>query len=312
MPARITGWTRLCAWATLVVQIGIIATGGLVRVTGSGLGCPTWPKCTSESLVPTPEMGVHGLIEFGNRTLTGVLCVVALLTFLAVLRTARSGLRLVTPAVWIGVLIIVQAVIGGLSVWASLDPRIVGVHFVFSALIVAISAVLLLRVRRGEPVPPHRANRVVLAATLVTAVLGWITVLVGVLTTGAGPHAGDSEAARNGLDTEIMSHVHSWPAYLLLAATLIALWLAVRQGLGGLAKLIGAFLGVLLVQMAVGIIQARTGVPGGLVVLHMLLAGVAIALITYFSTAAIRSVDRRHLGGEDDLVDRAAPEAVAV
>ncbi|WP_083522983.1 COX15/CtaA family protein [Pseudoclavibacter albus] len=306
MPNHVTAWTRFCAWATLVVQIGIIGTGGLVRVTGSGLGCPTWPKCTDESLVATPEMGIHGIIEFGNRTLTGVLCVVALFTFLAVLRTKGSGLRLLSPAVWIGVLIIVQAVVGGLSVWASLDPRIVGVHFVFSAVIVALSAVLLYRVLRNEPAGHEPGNRVVRLATMITVVMGWITLLVGVLTTGSGPHAGDSKAARNGLDTEIMHHVHSYPAYILLLVTLILLWLAVRQRMAKLSRVTTWFLVTLLAQMGIGIAQSRLGLPAGMVVLHMLISGIAIALLTIMVLESLRTVDEPHFGGEEDLVDHAA------
>lgn len=308
MPRTITAWTRLCAWATLVVQIGIIATGGLVRVTGSGLGCPTWPKCTDESLVTTPEMGIHGIIEFGNRTLTGVLIIVALLTFLAVLRTAGSGRRLVAPAVWIGVLIIVQAVVGGLTVWASLDPRIVGVHFVISGAIVAIAAVLLVRVRDDAPARSDgaaRPNPVLLAAAWTVDVLAWITLAVGVLTTGSGPHAGDSASSRNGLDPELMQHVHSYPAYVLAAATLVLLWLAVRQGAKRVAAATIGFLAVLVLQMAVGIAQSRMGLPEGLVVLHMLLAGIAIALATIVLVRAQRSDDHAHLGGEDDPIDQA-------
>lgn len=312
MPSLITPWTRLCAWATLIVQIGIIGTGGLVRVTGSGLGCPTWPKCTDASLVATPEMGIHGIIEFGNRTLTGVLCVVALFTILAVLRTAGSGLRLVSPAVWIGVLIIVQAVVGGLSVWASLDPRIVGVHFVFSAVIVALAAVLLYRVRSGEVAGHTPGNRVVRATTMMTVVLGWITLLVGVLTTGSGPHAGDSKASRNGLDTEIMHHVHSYPAYLLLLMTLVLLWLAVRQRMVRLTRVTTWFLVVLLAQMGIGIAQSRLGLPAGMVVLHMLISGIAIALLTTMVLESLRTADAPHFGGDDDLVDHATTREVDI
>lgn len=326
MPAGVTRTTRFLAWLTVVVQVGIIGTGGLVRVTGSGLGCPTWPKCNDSSLVATPEMGIHGIIEFGNRTLTGVLCIVALLTFLAVWRTRGSGLRLVAPAVWIGVLIIVQAVIGGMSVWASLDPRIVGVHFVFSAMIVAISAVLLARVRwalaagsadsgardGAEAVVSAERNdssaeRAVPSAaaargdtdpsvpamfrvnTWSVGIFAWITVLVGVLTTGSGPHAGDSLAARNGLDPELMQHLHSYPAYLLAVLTFIQLWAAGRERLKSVERTTALFVVVVVLQIAVGIVQSRTGLPGGFVVMHMLLAGTAIAVVTTLITQVERA-----------------------
>src|SRR4051812_37542857 len=115
MPAEVTPWTRLLAWANLALQVVIVGTGGAVRLTGSGLGCPTWPQCTDGSLVATPEMGIHGIIEFSNRLLTFVLVAVAVLLFLAAVRTARTGRRLVVPALLIGLGIPLQGVIGGVS-----------------------------------------------------------------------------------------------------------------------------------------------------------------------------------------------------
>ncbi|MDO5053112.1 MAG: COX15/CtaA family protein, partial [Pseudoclavibacter sp.] len=227
LPDRVTGSTRLLAWCTLAVHIGIVVTGGLVRLTGSGLGCPTWPSCTEDSFVPTPEMGVHGVIEFGNRTLTGVLCVVALLTLLAVLRTRGGGRRLLGPAVWIGVLTLVQAVVGGVTVLVDLHPGAVGIHMLISMGLVSIASVLLVRVLRDEPAPRRplrralREHRAAAIAAVLVWTWTWITVFVGALTTGSGPHAGDAAAARNGLPPELMQHLHSYPAYVLLGCTLL-------------------------------------------------------------------------------------------
>lgn len=290
MPDEVTSWTRFCAWATVVVQIGIIATGGIVRVTGSGLGCPTWPYCTEDSLVNTPEMGIHGVVEFGNRTLTGVLVIVALLTGLAVLRTRGSGRRLVGPAVAIGVLILVQAVIGGLTVLGALDPRLVSIHFLISGLLVAIASVLLVRVRRDEPVPPHRAHPLLVAAATVVNIFTWITVVLGVLTTGSGPHAGDSAAARNGLDPVLMQHMHSYPAYILLFATIAMTWMVYAFGAKSMNRTSVLQIGVILTQMIIGIAQSRMGLPEWMVVLHMLLAGIALCVATMNMTLARRSV----------------------
>ena len=146
MPAMITPWVRTTAWLLLVANIIIVGTGGLVRLTGSGLGCPTWPYCTPESLVPTAEMGIHGLIEFGNRTLTGVLVIVAALAFLAVVRMWRERPELAKLTFAVGIGIIVQALVGGVTVWMHLHPSIVGVHYLISAALVAISTVHLCRV----------------------------------------------------------------------------------------------------------------------------------------------------------------------
>lgn len=286
------------AWTSLVVHILIVTTGGLVRLTGSGLGCPTWPLCTEESLVPTPEMGVHGLIEFGNRTLTGVLCVVALLTFLAVWNTRGSGLRLVGPALWIGIVTILQAIIGGITVWTDLHPGAVGVHFLVSGVLVTIATVLLARVLLAAPVPtgPLRLSLsgggLVLTLALLAAVWTWITVYVGSLTTGSGPHAGDAAADRNGLDPELMQHLHSYPAYILLVTAILLLWQALRLRVPGVRSVAGWLLALVVAQAVLGVWQARTGLPIALVSIHMTLSVVAIALVT----AAVL-LARRHLAG---------------
>lgn len=296
LPDHVTTWTRVIAWVNLIVNIGIVGTGGLVRLTGSGLGCPTWPLCTDDSLVPTPEMGIHGVIEFGNRTLTGVVVVAALLTFLAVLKTRRSGLGLVAPSVWVGVLIIVQAVVGGITVLLHLDPRIVGIHFLFSALIVSIAALLLQRVRLAEQLPRPDATKSVPGfwlSAIVVAVLTWITEIVGVLTTGAGPHAGDTIAARNGLDPAVMQHVHAWPGYALVIAIAIFLFITYRGDFPRTRPVALTLAAVIVVQIAVGVFQARTGLPIWSVVVHMLLAVISLAVLSFVLVNARRDAAAR-------------------
>ncbi|MGO2112434.1 MAG: COX15/CtaA family protein [Pseudoclavibacter sp.] len=274
------------AWASVTVHILIVTTGGLVRLTGSGLGCPTWPMCTEDSLVPTPEMGFHGVIEFGNRTLTGVVCVVALLMFLAVWNTRGSGMRLIGPSVLIGVLTIVQAVVGGITVWVDLHPTAVGIHFLISAGLVTIAAVLLVRVLRAEPAPSGplalslAGPGLTFVVSLVTLVWVWVTVYVGSLTTGSGPHAGDDASARNGLDPELMQHLHSYPAYILLICAVVLVWLTVSQDIRAARGTAIAVLALIVAQAVVGIWQSNTGLPIALVSLHMTLSCVTIAVIT--------------------------------
>ncbi len=283
MPAAVTRWTRVIAWVNLALQTLIVGTGGAVRLTGSGLGCPTWPRCTDASYVVTPEMGIHGFIEFGNRLLTFVLVAGALLLFLAVVRTAGSGRGLVLPALLIGFGIPAQAVIGGISVLTQLNPYVVGLHFVVSIGLVALSTVLVWRVHH----PAAERRDVVPAGTRAAAwgvaVLALVTILVGIVTTGSGPHAGDSGAARNGLDTELMQHVHSWPAYAMFGLTLGTLYLTRR--VPEVRRYVLLLLGAELLQIAVGILQARSGLPAGLVAAHMLLA----CLITAAATAVVLS-----------------------
>lgn len=281
---------RLYAWLSLVSQILIVVTGGAVRLTGSGLGCPTWPKCTPDSLVNVPEQGIHGIIEFANRTLTFVLVLIALVTFITVLRLGSLKRRgLVWPALAAGLGIFAQAVVGGISVLTKLNPWVVGLHFVVSGILIACASFLVWRVYENKHIPiPYRAYQI----SPWLSVIGALTVLVGVVVTGAGPHAGDVDAPRNGLELESLQHFHSYPAYLtlILAAWL---WFTIRQanedGSLDLRLRISALLVVgLVAQALIGVAQSRLGVPPVLVGLHMLGASVLISLIT-FQWLAIRA-----------------------
>lgn len=281
LPDRITRYTRVMAWLVLITNVVIVGTGGLVRLTGSGMGCETWPYCTGDSLVPTKELGIHGVIEFGNRTLTGVLVVVALLAFLSVirLRGTRPELAKLTFAVGIG--IILQAVIGGVVVWLHLPPSLVGVHFLISAALVAVATAYVVRVYGAEG--PRRVAVPKRYALLVhlTSLAAAVTVVVGVLLTGSGPHAGDDEAARNGLDPIFWQHVHSWPAYVLFALTILVFIGSFRMPrILRLRLWTGLLLGVELIQIAIGLWQARTGLPIVLVNIHMVLAVSLVAAMT--------------------------------
>ena len=281
LPERITGYTRVLAWLVLATNVGIVGTGGLVRLTGSGMGCETWPYCTAESLVPTPELGIHGLIEFGNRTLTGVLVIVALLAFLSVVRLWQSRPELPRLTLAIGLGIILQAVIGGITVWLHLNPAIVGVHFLLSAALVATATAYVVRV---YAVPgPRRLAVPRRYATLVhvTSAVLLVTVVVGIKLTGAGPHACDDAAARNGLDPIFWQHVHSWPAYVLFALTIVVFAGAFRMPRSlRLPLWTGLLLGVEVVQIVVGLWQARAGLPIALVNIHMVLAVSLVAAMT--------------------------------
>ena len=281
LPRTIGKGTRVMAWLVLISNILIVGTGGLVRLTGSGMGCETWPYCTADSLVPTEEMGIHGLIEFGNRTLTGVLVAVALLAFLSVVRLRPGRRDLVTVIVIVGVGIIDQAVVGGITVWLHLHPSIVGLHYLISAALVAVATVYVFRVyqhpgARRQAVPPRYA-----ALTYVTSAATLVTVVVGILLTGSGPHAGDDQAARNGLDPVFWQHVHSWPAYLLLALTVLLFAASFRMPrVLRLPLWTGLLLAVEVVQIIVGLWQARTGLPIVLVNIHMVLAVCLVAAMT--------------------------------
>ena len=290
-PARLKAY----AWASLASQILIVVTGGLVRLTGSGLGCPTWPKCTDDSFVSVPEMGIHGLIEFGNRLLTFVLVIIAALTFVVIRRTAKK-LRygLTWPAVLLILGIIAQALLGGVTVLTGLNSWVVGAHFLVSGVLISIASILVWRVYS----PSHEpiSYQAVLMAWPIFFV-GWVTVVVGVVVTGAGPHAGDANTPRNGLDLETWQHYHSWPAYFMTAMVLVALvlvWRSVQSSKwkNPAVKSLGILLIVSILQGALGIVQANMGVPALLAGVHMLGASLIISLLT-FQLLALRSKFQR-------------------
>ena len=281
LPRVVDRRVRVAAWASLVSQILIIGTGGGVRLTGSGLGCPTWPRCTEDSFVSTAEMGFHGLIEFGNRLLTFVLIIIAIVMFAFVLRMRKERPELFRMSLGLGLGIPGQAVIGGVTVLTNLNPYVVGLHYFLSAVLVAVAAVLVYRVRRGPQqsgwgvAPPVR-----LMGGALLAVLG-ISVVLGILTTGSGPHAGDAGAARNGLDSWLLQHFHAWPSYIVLGLVVTLSALAWFAGVGspGYRRAITGSLAVTVGQILVGLFQANNGLPVLAVGVHMVLAAVLVAFV---------------------------------
>ena len=267
------------AWLSFAAEVLIIATGGAVRLTGSGLGCPTWPTCTADSLVNTPEMGIHGVIEFGNRTLTGLVGILAAIVVVLVLRIARERRDLLVLALVVLGGVIAQAIVGGITVLTGLNPFIVGFHYVASVSLVAVCAAFLVR-RRAVPGPRVRAvPKAYAILTHITTLVLLVTIVFGVLTTGAGPHSGDPAAGRNGFDAAVLEHIHAWPGYALLALTLVLTIVAWMRGLPT-RRFITALLVIEVVQIAVGLYQARNGLPPVAVGVHMVLAALTAAAMT--------------------------------
>ncbi|MBO1738407.1 heme A synthase [Leifsonia sp. TF02-11] len=305
LPDRVDGRLKVIAWIYLIGQIVLVGTGGLVRLTSSGLGCPTWPKCTADSLVNTPEMGIHGFIEFGNRVLSAGLGVVAIVAFIAILRlrTERSDLFWLTLLA--GLMIPAQAVIGGLSVWSGLNPYVVGLHFVVSIVLVALCTAFVVRVY-AVPGPRVRAVPGWFAGVAhLTSFFVALTIVFGILTTGSGPHAGDANAPRNGLNPEILEHVHAIPAYVTFALTLVLVVGSWRIRTTPVHRYALYLLAVEVMQIAVGLIQSNTGLPGILVGIHMMLA----ATLASVMTAVILSL--KAPAPRDEVAAGSAAEAVA-
>ncbi|WP_270889401.1 COX15/CtaA family protein [Pedococcus sp. 5OH_020] len=286
-PARaVSGhpWLRRILLANLVVEVLIVVTGGLVRLTGSGLGCPTWPQCVPGSYTPVPHQaeGWHRYIEFGNRTLTSVVSIAAVASVFAVWRWAGSRRDLVVPA-WIVLAgVAVQAVLGGVTVRTGLNPVTVAAHFLVSMTLVAAAAYLVFRA--SERPGPRR-----LAVPALVERLAWVTcavaaavLLLGTVVTGSGPHSGDAdEPARFALDPRSVSWLHA-DAVMLFCGLVVAVWVTTRLTgeRAAAARAWAAVLGVTVAQAVVGYTQYFTGLPCAVVLLHMLLASLLVVALT--------------------------------
>ncbi len=256
--------------AALVTNVGIVVTGGAVRLTASGLGCPTVPRCTEDSMVATREMGVHGAIEFGNRLLTFVVTAAVLAALVTAWRARRRDLVRLGAALVLG--IVAQALLGAVTVLTGLDPLTVMAHFLLSMVLIAV-AVHAHRRAGGDLDRDHGVVRrdLRLGARLLTAVVA-ATLVAGTVVTGTGPHSGDEDADdRLPLDLETVSQVHADLVFAVVGLT-IGLLVAARvsSAPASLARRVAVLLGVVLAQGAVGYAQYLTDLPVALVAVHVL------------------------------------------
>ncbi|TPQ16158.1 COX15/CtaA family protein [Streptomyces sporangiiformans] len=259
------------ALAALVMAVLIVVTGGAVRLTGSGLGCPTWPKCTEDSLTNTSEMGIHGYIEFGNRMLTYVLCAAVGWAIIAA-RSEKPYRRSLTRLGWTQFWVVMgNAVLGGIVVLVGLNPYTVAAHFLLSSALIAVATVMWQRTREGDgasrPLVGKSVRQLVWFMVAATVLL----IAVGTVVTGAGPHAGDSrDVERMPVSWEDVSKLHAVLAWIVVTLT-FALWFvlkAVDAPKGPLVRTRVLFL-VLLAQGVIGYVQYFTDLPEILVGLHM-------------------------------------------
>jgi cytochrome c oxidase assembly protein subunit 15 len=295
------------ALANVVANGLIVVTGGAVRLTGSGLGCPTWPECTDGSITPTAELAGHGLIEFGNRLLTYVLTAVAVATVVAVFRSVRRDLRRLAVLSFLG--IPVQALLGGVTVLTGLNPWTVAAHFLVSAVLVALATVLWLRSREpGVGQLVVRRPFALLTVGIVTTVAA--VQVIGTVVTGSGPHSGDLDANdvptgdRMPFDVELVSQLHADLVFLLIGLTVALLVaLAATDSPGRVRRAARDLLVVELLQGVIGYVQYFTHVPALLVLVHM--AGAV--LITVYAARLLWSVR----GPASELPVTAPPVATA-
>ncbi|MFI5795545.1 heme A synthase [Streptomyces sp. NPDC051677] len=255
----------------LVMSVVIVVTGGAVRLTGSGLGCPTWPKCTADSLTATSAMGFHGAIEFGNRMLTYVLCAAVGWAIIAA-RSEKPYRRSLTRLGWAQFwLVMGNAVLGGIVVLVGLNPYTVAAHFLLASALTAVATLMWQRTREGDGAPQPLVGKSVQQLVWFLVGASALLIAVGTVVTGSGPHAGDSsEVERMPLDWETVSKLHAVLAWIVVTLT-FALWFvlkAVDSPKGPLDRVRDLFL-VLLAQGVIGYVQYFTDLPEALVGVHM-------------------------------------------
>ncbi|MFD9812343.1 heme A synthase [Streptomyces sp. NPDC059080] len=265
-------FVRRAALTTVVMAVIIVVTGGAVRLSQSGLGCSTWPRCTPDSLTPTAAMGINGLIEFGNRLLTYVLCA-AIALFIIAARARSPRRRALTRLGWAQFWIVMgNAVVGGVTVLTGLNPYIVAAHFLLSTGLLTVAVVTWRRACEGDDAPRDVVARPVrqLAWVLLGAT-GALT-LVGTVVTGTGPHAGDARKVnRIPLNWREVTQLHVDFVYIVVGLT-IALWFTLRAVKAPAAprRAVRDLVVLLLLQGVIGYVQYFLGLPELVVGLHML------------------------------------------
>lgn len=269
---RATDWTRSplvlrrLAVLSVVVNVGIVVTGGAVRLTNSGLGCPTWPRCVGSSLVPRSKLGLNGAVEFTNRTLTFVVGLTLLVTFVVAWRQRRNaGLAFLAllgvPA---------QAVLGGIVVLTDLNPWLVALHFLLSAAIIAVTYLFWWRVSERAPEPAAGPTRTL---TALLAAVAALVLVAGTVVTGAGPHAGDLKhgtVKRIHLSISGLAQLHADLVMVLIGLTIGVIVLGYATAAPRIRRAGLVLLGVELAQGVIGYTQYFLHVPPLLVGLHML------------------------------------------
>jgi cytochrome c oxidase assembly protein subunit 15 len=259
---------RFLYGALLTLQAGLVLTGGAVRLTGSGLGCPTWPECTEGSYTPVPHQAegqLHAWIEFGNRLLTFALFAVAIAVLAHVLFTNRKDLRILALGQLFGIL--GQGVLGGITVLTNLHPLPVAGHFLLSVVLIAGAASIFDR-RESPAARIKPKDKLVANLSLLHIALTFAVIALGTLVTGSGPHAGDLKARRFGFDIRTIAWLHADAVIALLGLTL-ALYIATRTNSLHVRR-ITIFAAIAFAQGAIGYIQYFTGIPEIIVAAHLL------------------------------------------
>ncbi|MFC3850829.1 heme A synthase [Corynebacterium hansenii] len=310
LPLPTIAQQRITALLVLIAQAGIAVTGSVVRVTGSGLGCDTWPQCHPGSFTPVDGAApaLHQAIEFGNRLLTFVLVALTLALFLAVIRAGRRK-AIVVLAFLNGFGVIVQAVIGGISVLVDLKWYSVALHFLPSMLLVWLAGMVYVKIQEpddGREIRTYVKSLRMLSAASAVALAG--TLVTGTMVTGAGPHAGDASVLpedRLQLPITELTHVHAGFMYLYLGLAIgLVFGLIALNAEPGLRKLGWVLVGLIIAQGCVGMVQYWTGVPEALVPVHVAGSGALTAV-----TAIVWQLGWRRAGGTATVTGSPAGDA---
>jgi len=282
-PPKLRKWQHRTLIANLVAQTGIVLTGATVRLTASGLGCPTWPECVAGSIAPTSEQteAFHKYIEFGNRLLTFVLLIVAIASLFAVYKHnqtrklsglhKRRSLTILTLGVLLGIFF--QAVLGGITVLTGLHPLIVAAHFMVSISLITVATMLLARAQESDDRPVTlQVARPIDIGLRIHIWLVLAVIVIGTLVTGSGPHAGDTnDIVRLGFEFRNITTVHAAMVWLFLGLTAGLLFsLMATSAPRPVIRQAWIVLGICMAQGVVGYTQFFTGLPWGLVAIHVL------------------------------------------
>lgn len=282
-PPKLRKWQHRTLIANLVAQTGIVLTGATVRLTASGLGCPTWPECVAGSIAPTSEQteAFHKYIEFGNRLLTFVLLIVAIASLFAVFKhnqerkqaghNKRRSLTILALAILLGIFL--QAILGGITVLTGLHPLIVAAHFMVSIGLITVATVLLVRAQEPNDTPVTlQVAKPIAIGMRIQLWLALVVIVLGTLVTGSGPHAGDTnDIVRLGFEFREITTAHAALVWLFLGLTsglLVALHSTTAPK--AVTKQAWIVLGICFAQGIVGYAQFFNGLPWGLVAIHVL------------------------------------------
>ena len=280
---------RRITFVAAVLLAVIIVTGGAVRLTGSGLGCPDWPNCEPGSLTPHQASDVNAMVEFVNRMFTGLVSITVIVAVLGSFLRVPRRRDLIWLSVGLVAGVFAQAVLGGLTVLFELQPPFVMAHFLVSLALLANA--LVLHRRAADPDAPARlvATPVVRTLGRLLLVVATVVVITGTVVTATGPHGGDEDVKRFDLDIRVVARVHGTSVIVFLVLILVTLWMLRRTRAPHDVQLrLGVLLAVCVVQAGIGYAQYLTGIPALLVGFHLAGATAVWAAVIWFYLGLFR------------------------